>query len=366
MKLQKRLLLYFVFIAIFSVILTGFLVILFAPLIISVNVDVKDTGSNITSIVTEETYHNPLATQINQVVIMAGTIAGLVAIFLGWSVSRYISRPIVQIASATKRIAEGHYEQVVEVKQHDEIGELALHFNAMAMTIARTEQTRQQLIADVSHELKTPLTSIQGIIEGFQDNVIQDTPENYTLIYQELDRLQRLVKDLQDLSITASGVIQLQREWWQPTDIVNTVVAKIRLQYETKSIDLIVNTKVKLPKCYVDRGRIEQVLINLLGNSLQYTNRGGQVRVNLSHEDKTICFAIHDTGIGLRESDIKNIFQRFYRVDKSRSRLTGGSGIGLTIVRNIVKAHNGHIWAESAGLNQGTSIYFHLPTVEPA
>lgn len=360
MTLQQRLLLYFVFIAVYSVLITGFLTVLITPLIITMEVEVEDRG-DMTSIITEEASGNPLTSQINRVVLIAGSVASVTAVVMGWYVSRRIIRPIKEIAIATKRMAEGHYDGLVEVNQHDEIGELASRFNEMANTIARTEQSRQQLIADVSHELKTPLASVQGMIEGFQDQVIQETPENYTLVYQELDRLQRLVKDLQDLSITASGAIQLQQDWWQPLDIVSAVVARMRSQYETKTIELTVDAETDLPKCYVDRGRIEQVLINLLGNSLQYTDAGGQVRINLSHEADRIRFGIHDTGIGLSSTDVKRVFQRFYRVDKSRSRLTGGSGIGLTIAKNIIDAHEGQIWAESLGLRQGTSIYFRIP-----
>ncbi len=360
MKLQTRLLLYFLVIAVFSVLITVFLTMLITPLIVNMEVEVEEAGGT-TSIIAEETTGNPIATQINQIVIIAGSITCLVAVFVSWYVSRRIIRPIAEIASATKRISDGQYDHLIDVNQNDEIGELASRFNQMAMTIAKSEKTRQQLIADVSHELKTPLASIQGMIEGFQDQIIHETPENYTLIYQELDRLQRLVKDLQDLSITGSGAIQLQRRWWPPVDIASAVIARMRSQYDTKSIELSMDFETHLPKCFMDRGRIEQVLINLLGNSLQYTDTGGQVRINLSQEDKGIRFAIHDTGIGLSGSEVKRIFQRFYRVDKSRSRLTGGSGIGLTIAKNIVDAHDGQIWAESLGLHQGTSIYFRIP-----
>jgi len=244
---------------------------------------------------------------------------------------------------------------------HDEIAELTHSFNRMAAALAEIETMRQQLIADVSHELKTPLASISGYMEGLQDGVISATPETFQLVAQESGRLQRLVNDLQTLSRAEAAQVQMDFRSCSTIELVSMAVAALQPQYDDKGIDLKTDLPDASPLIRIDYDRIRQVLVNLLGNALQYTPAGGHVTIRLRTEDKMVHFSVQDTGIGLNKANLERVFLRFYRVDKSRSRLSGGSGIGLTIARYIIEAHQGRLWAESAGENQGSTFHFTLP-----
>jgi signal transduction histidine kinase len=299
---------------------------------------------------------------LNRALLAAGIAATLVAAALSWYVSQRIAGPIRGLVKASRYIAAGHYSERLVANQTDEIGELTRSFNQMAAALADTETMRQQLIADVSHELKTPLASIKGYMEGLQDGIIPPTPETYQLVHREADRLQRLVSDLQELSRAEVNQLQMEVRPCSPVELVNLAVAALRPQYNDKRILLEATLPADMPAVPADMDRIRQVLINLLGNALQYTPSGGRVSVRLSHADGLMQFSVQDNGIGLSTVDLERVFQRFYRVDKSRARRSGGSGIGLTIARHIVEAHGGRIWAESAGSGQGSTFRFTLPT----
>jgi signal transduction histidine kinase len=354
---------YFVTIGLVSVVLTGLLSALIAPLIVTLVQEVQIVNQDtIIQTTTTDWDRKPLPTTYLQAIIISAMIAALLAMAVSWQVSRRITLPISRLAAATRAVSEGNYDRRVPVGSRDEIGELAEHFNLMAQSMSATEQTRQALIADISHELRTPLASVKGMIEGFQDQVIEANTENYGLILDEIDRLQRLIHDLNELSVTATGVLHLQPVTVSPEDILSAVVSKMRSQFETKNVKLLeISSPSPLGTIQVDRARIEQVVINLLGNSLQYTDEGGCVQVGVKRLGFGVRFEVHDTGIGLHRDNLQKIFQRFFRVDKSRARITGGSGIGLTIAKNIIEAHGGEIWAESNGPGFGTSILFELP-----
>ncbi len=292
----------------------------------------------------------------------AGIAAMLTAAVVSWLVSSRIVRPIRQVAEASHHIAEGHYEQRLHSPSDDELGELVESFNRMAQKLAATEAMRQRLIGDVSHELKTPLASIKGYMEGLQDGVIPATPETFQLIYCEAERLQRLVHDLQELSRAEAGALALERQPHDLSELAATVIARLRPQFMDKGVSLTLQAPPRPLTVVVDRDRIEQVITNLLGNALQYTPQGGQVKVRVQRAEGRARLAVQDTGIGLAPEDLTRVFQRFYRVDKSRSRTGGGgSGVGLTIARHIVEAHAGRLWAESPGLGQGSTFILELP-----
>jgi histidine kinase len=298
---------------------------------------------------------------VNSALWKAGIAATLAAVILSAWVSRRIVRPLRQVAGASQHIAEGHYDQRLSVQTSDELGHLIASFNRMAAALAETEAMRRQLIADVSHELKTPLASIKGYMEGLQDGVIAPTPETFQLLYQEADRLQRLVHDLQELSHAEATSLQLEARSCDPAELVGPVTTRLQPQFADKGVTLKNNLPLHLPAVRADVDRVEQVLTNLLGNALQYTPAGGLVMLQAAPVDSVLQFSVQDTGIGLDAEDRARVFQRFYRVDKSRSRASGGSGIGLTIARHIVEAHGGRIWAESSGCDQGSTFLFTLP-----
>jgi histidine kinase len=242
------------------------------------------------------------------------------------------------------------------------LGQLARSFNQMAAALEQTETMRRDLIGNVAHELRTPLTNIKGYMEGLIDGVLPPEPETYQLVYREADRLQRLVSDLQELSRVEAGAFELHLTQASVVALIEQTAARLRPQFEEKDVRLQVNVSPQLPPVQVDEDRIGQVLLNLVGNALQYTPTGGRVTVEAKPHDHETHILIRDSGVGIPAEHLPHLFDRFYRVDKSRSRAGGGSGIGLTIARHLVEAHGGRIWVESDGSQQGSTFGFSLPT----
>ena len=298
---------------------------------------------------------------LNGVLIVSGLIAALIAAGLSWGISRRIVRSIEDINRASQRIAAGHYAERLTAEGDDELAGLVHNFNRMAEALDETESMRLQLIADVSHELKTPLATIKGYMEGLQDGVVAPTPETYQRIHREADRLQRLVHDLQELSRAEAAELQLNVTTQDGVLLATTAADWLRPQLTDQGIDLALDLPAQPLPVRADFDRARQVLLNLLGNAIQYTPAGGHVTLRLARVDGMARFSIQDSGVGLSPADLDLIFQRFYRVDKSRSRIGGGSGIGLTIARYIIEAHGGHLWAESPGPGQGSTFSFTLP-----
>jgi histidine kinase len=299
------------------------------------------------------------------------TLAALAALIGAVAVSLFVSRqvvaPVRTMMSATQRIAEGHYDERVRVpgnlerNELDELAQLALHFNQMADKLERTESMRRQLIGDVAHELRTPLTAIKGSMEGLIDGVLPAEAETFQHVYREADRMQHLVADLQELSRVEAGAYSLNRRPVQVHQLVNALVARLDRQFSEKDVTLETELPADLPPVLADEDRIGQVLLNLAGNALQYTPAGGRVRVTAQRHGSEVHIAVGDTGIGIPPEHLPHVFTRFYRVDKSRSRAGGGSGIGLTIAKHLVEAHGGRIWATSPGPGQGSTFTFTLP-----
>ncbi len=301
---------------------------------------------------------------LTNALILAGGAAIIAAILTSWFISRRITRPVHEMVKASQRIASGRYdERLIFYGGKDELGDLTRHFNQMAASLAESEKMRQQLIADVSHELKTPLASIKGYMEGLQDGVIEPSFETFELVHHEANRLQRLAHDLQELSQAEASQLQIDAVPCDAGSIVKSAVDWLRPQFATKEVRLTLNLPDHPIQALADFDRVRQVMLNILGNALQYTPPGGEVTVGLSNQDRVAQFIVRDTGIGLAPDDLAHIFDRFYRVDKSRSRAGGGSGIGLTISRHIVVLHGGTIAAASDGLGQGSTFSFTLPLV---
>jgi histidine kinase len=306
---------------------------------------------------------------VREALTLAATAALIAAIAVSVFVTRQVATPIQAMMRASQRIAGGHYDERVSIPGNvergdlDELARLALSFNQMAAQLARTEEMRSRLIADVAHELRTPLTTIKGTAEGLMDGVLGAEPETFHQIYREADRLQRLVNDLQELSRVEARAYPLNRQSTPVQRLVSSVVDRLKRQFEEKGVALEVSLPPDLPPVLVDEDRIGQVLLNLVGNALQYTPQAGTVTITARRDHREVAIAIRDTGIGLAAEHLSHLFTRFYRVDKSRSRAVGGSGIGLTIARHLVEAHGGSIRAESPGAGQGSTFTFTLPTV---
>jgi signal transduction histidine kinase len=298
---------------------------------------------------------------VNEIIALGTMTAFLAALIMSSFIARRIVGPIQEMMRASQRIAAGNYHERIPVPGEDELGALARAFNHMAEVMEQTEQRRLELIGNVAHELRTPLSSIRVMMEGLTDGVLAPEPQVYASFERELARLQRLVQDLQELSRVESGQIALTL---RPVDLAERITAaavRLRPQFEDKQVDLQLDLEGALPPVRADPDRIIEVLINLLGNALQYTPSGGQVIVRAKREAEDIHVSVTDTGIGILADDLPHLFERFYRVDKSRSRAGGGSGIGLTIAKHFVEAHGGRIWATSAGAGQGSTFTFTLP-----
>jgi histidine kinase len=295
------------------------------------------------------------------------TYAGIVSVIFTIAVSIYFSRrivaPLTQMMKASQRISEGHYDERVQVKGNDELGQLGERFNKMAFELEQTETRRRQLIGDVSHELRTPLTSIKGSMEGLVDGVLSPSPELFSQIQKEADRLNRLVDDLQELSRIESGAYKLQI---QPAELEKLALITVkRLSPEAARKGITINSRMEnLPAVLVDEDRIVQVLTNLVANAINYTPERGEINILGTVSGDFVQVSVIDNGMGISPDHIHHVFDRFYRVDRSRSRANGGgSGIGLTVSKSLVEAHGGQIWVESPGEGKGSKFIFTLPVV---
>lgn len=298
---------------------------------------------------------------VTEALLISSVAALVTAILVSLFVSRRVVTPIRQLMQASRHIAAGHYRERVRVASEDELGQLARSFNQMATALEQTEALRRDLIANVAHELRTPLTSIKGFMEGLIDGVLPAQPDTYQQVYREADRLQRLVNDLQELSRVEAGAIELDLQPVALDKLIRQTAARLQPQFEEKAVELKLELSPALPRVSADEDRINQVLLNLVGNALQYTPTGGTVTITAQLENHKLIVAINDTGSGIPAQHLPHLFTRFYRVDKSRSRAGGGSGIGLTIAKHLVEAHQGQIWAASDGLDQGSTFAFSLP-----
>ena len=301
-------------------------------------------------------------TSFNEALMYAALTAVVAALALSLLFSRSVVAPVLAMSQATQRIADGHYEERVQPIGQDELAQLAVRFNQMAEKLDQVESMRRRLIGDVSHELRTPLTAIKGSMEGLMDGVLPANDETFQQIHAEAGRLNRLVDDLQELSRVEARAYQLDFRSLDVSLLVQTVTKRLAPQAESKRISLDFELTPELPLILADEDRVIQILTNLTDNALQYTPEGGSVSIFAKRGNNEIQFSVRDSGIGIPPEHLSHIFDRFYRVDKSRSRQAGGgSGIGLTIARALVEAHGGRIWVDSTGSGHGCTFNFTIP-----
>ncbi|MBI3152863.1 MAG: HAMP domain-containing protein [Chloroflexi bacterium] len=306
-------------------------------------------------------FYQSFRASFNESLIFAVISASLVALAVSFVLSRSVITPVRVMTNASRRISEGHYAERVQSQGTDELSQLAASFNQMASQLEQVEAMRRRLIGDVAHELRTPLTAIKGSAEGLMDGVLPANAETYQQIHNEAERLNKLVNDLQELSRVESKAINLNIQPVDVTRLIETVTKRMQFQFDEKRILLNRHLPHDPILVLADEDRALQVLTNLLGNALQYTPESGTVTVTIEREKNMAKFSVRDSGIGIPAEHLAHIFDRFYRVDKSRSRTHGGSGIGLTISKHLVEAQGGRIWAESNGENNGSVFVFTLP-----
>jgi two-component system sensor histidine kinase BaeS len=298
---------------------------------------------------------------INETLTVAVLAAFLAAVAVSIFTARRIVEPVRAMMKASQHISAGDYHQRVHAPGQDELGALARAFNRMAERLEQIEQRRLELIGDVAHELRTPLSSIKGMMEGLVDGVLPAEQATFLSVQREVARLQRLVHDLEELSRAEAGQVPLDLHPVAPADLMHAAADRLCPQFEDKGVSLSLDLPTGLPQVKADPGRVTQVLLNLLGNALQYTPSGGGVAVRAWCDGREMVIEVQDSGIGISSEHLSHVFERFYRVDKSRSRAGGGSGIGLTIAKHLAEAHGGRIWAASPGPGQGSTFTFTLP-----
>jgi len=327
--------------------------------------NMMSTSTMMDEMIGEDSIFNNFSIAINEVLILSILAGGLVAVLISIWITGIIVKPISELKSVSDRIAAGHYEERVELpRSQDELAQLGESINHLAKNLAQAEEIRRRLIGDVTHELRTPLTTIKGSMEGLIDGVIPPNQETFQQLYREADRLQILVNDIQELSRAEAGVFDLNKEPIQISTLVATVRERLDQQFAEKAVAFDVDLTTDLPVVLVDQNRMNQVLLNLAGNALQFTNTGGKVVIIARRVKEEIWLSIEDNGIGISADMLPHIFTRFYRIDKSRSRRYGGSGIGLTIAKYLVEAHDGLIWAESEGIGLGARFTFTIPVFD--
>ncbi|MDO9546496.1 MAG: HAMP domain-containing sensor histidine kinase [Pelolinea sp.] len=288
-------------------------------------------------------------------------IAGISSVLI----SRQITKPLRSITHASHEIAKGNFDQRVDVKASeggDELIQLGYSFNQMAEQLEQNDKMRRQLVGDISHELRTPLTAIKGSMEGLIDGVLVNDESTYNQIYQEADRLQRLVEDLQELNRLEGSAFKIEKKKIKVADLIQNAFSPLSNNFNKNGIQVTIQSEKNLPSIMADHDRMVQVIQNLLGNALQFTSENGVIEIRAQKTGDYIQVSVKDDGAGIETNHLPYIFDRFYRADRSRSRQNGGgSGIGLTIAQSLVEAHGGKIWAASEGKGKGSTFTFTIP-----
>lgn len=304
---------------------------------------------------------------------LAGLVtAGLVIFLLGWLLSKGIISPLKRLVEATEKISQGDFEARVEVRSQDELGRLGVAFNRMVEELKNArereknlELSRRELVASVSHDLRTPLSSIRGYVEGLLDGVAAE-PEKARrylgVIHDKAINLERLINDLFELSRLEAGQLKMEYVRVKAGEMLEEMSETFSRDAAVAGLSFSYRATGELPRVQADPGRIEQVLANLLQNSFRHTPAGGAVAVRAVAAGGEVVVAVRDNGEGIAPGDLPHIFERLYTGERSRSRVRGGTGLGLAIAREIIQAHGGRIWAESEE-GKGSTFYFTLPAL---
>jgi signal transduction histidine kinase len=296
--------------------------------------------------------------------IIGGTIVALIGIGLAFIFSRHLSQPLSKLSVAARQMASGDFDVKIQVPTGDEMEEVAHAFNYMKESIKANEEARHKLVADVAHELRTPLSVLRGNLESMQEGVIEPTQEAIVSLHDEVLRLSRIVQDLLNLGQMESGSFPLSLQPTKVDEVITRVTSVFAAETDARDIRLQTSIQGTLPSTQADPDRIAQVLVNLLANAVHHTPDGGEIRVLASHIDDSIIVSVTDSGPGIVKDDLPHVFDRFYRTDSARDRATGGTGLGLAIAKGIITAHKGSIRVESEP-GAGTTFMFSLPILPP-
>jgi signal transduction histidine kinase len=289
--------------------------------------------------------------------------AAVLALILGILLAYSITRPIHELIDATQAISEGTLGGQVTVRGRDEISRLAISFNKMSADLARSTHARRQMTADIAHELRTPLSLIIGQAEAVHDGVLPASLENFEIVREEADRLEKLVDDLRILSLADAGELVVSLQSVPPKKMLEEIASIYQTRLEDKRINFQLIIDKNLPDISIDPGRMTQVFTNIIDNAVRFTPENGTITLSAHHVNGQVEITVQDSGPGVPQGDLERIFDRLYRVDAARQHEDNGSGLGLTIAKSIVEMHAGQITAISPP-GQGLTIRILLPVGE--
>jgi two-component system sensor histidine kinase BaeS len=299
---------------------------------------------------------------VNHALWLAGIIAVALAVVVAIAFSRQITAPLRRLSAVAGKVARGDLSGRVTSHSSDEVGALSKTFNRMVESLSENQEMRRKLMGDLAHEMGTPLAVIQSNLEGMMDGVVETSPETLASLHQESLLLSRLVKDLRTLAQVEAHRLSLAPVSADLGALVSSIVTASEPETKRKNISLTLKVDADLPPVMMDPDRVSQVVSNLLSNALRYSSAGGSInlRVGKSDDKHSLLVSVADTGQGIAQEDLPHIFDRYYQGMQAKEKRVGGSGIGLTVVKELVEAHKGRVWVQSAP-GQGSTFYFTLP-----
>ncbi|HEX5936361.1 MAG TPA: HAMP domain-containing sensor histidine kinase [Actinomycetota bacterium] len=295
--------------------------------------------------------------------LLVGVVAASISLVVARFLARGMTQPLRDMAAAARQMEMGDYSVRVQTKSRDEVGKLAVAFNRMSEELEHLERSRRDLVANVSHELKTPIAAIRAHLENLLDGVEQPDPATLGVMLAQVERLGRLVDQLLDLSRLESGEVPLRIEALPLQPLVDDLISEIDVALAGREVEVRNVVSADLPALSADRERVHQVLFNLVDNAVRFTPDGGRVTISARRRNGSVEVAVADTGAGIAPEHLPRLFERFYRADAARTRGEGGTGIGLAIARSVVEAHGGRISAESEP-GRGSVFTFDLPSAD--
>ena len=303
-----------------------------------------------------------LMTTVSKIYFLLAIIPVVIMFFAIYTMTYRLTKPLKSMSDAAKSMAKGDFSKRIPVTSNDEIGELAISFNMMTNSLAQLEGMRRSFIGNVSHELKTPMTTISGFIDGILDGTIPEERQGYYLdiVSKEVKRLSRLVEGMLSMSKLESGQETLKPQTFDFSQLLCTIVIGLEQRIEQQNLEIIGLDSIKSVNITADKDLIHQAVYNLVDNAIKFTNPGGKVEFSLSDFADSVTFKITNTGNGIPEKELPLVFERFYKGDKSRSDIKDSTGIGLYIVKTIISSHKGNISVTSKE-NVFTSFEIKLP-----
>lgn len=296
---------------------------------------------------------------LNSIFISVGIVSLILAFLFGSIISKRITTPITRVISTAQMIAKGCFsDRSYEQTSTKEISQLTDTINDLASTLETQEKLRKRMTGDVAHELRTPVATLQSHLEAMLDGIWEPSSDRLTSCHEETMRINRMIGGLEELARYESDNLLLNKEEFCICELLKRILHNFENEFLQKNIKIQIQCEHK--KLFGDRDKISQVLVNLISNALKYSDNGSQVAVTVAEDKGNTRITVSDTGIGISEEDLPYVFERFYRADKSRNRMTGGSGIGLTIAKAIIDAHKGKITVKSI-INKGTTFTITLP-----